>query len=50
MIFYAASHTGQTGLFSGNLRDEGDTEHLNIGFDTLFKPVYISYAQPETHK
>ncbi|KAK4019586.1 arrestin domain-containing protein 3 [Daphnia magna] len=35
--------TYESGMFGGNLREEGDTEHLNIGFDTLFKPIYISY-------
>jgi hypothetical protein len=31
-------------LFSGDLREEGDTEHLNIGFDTLFVPSYVTYT------
>jgi len=35
-------------VFGGNLREEGDTEHLNIGFDTLFKPTYISYPSVDS--
>ncbi|XP_046650076.1 arrestin domain-containing protein 3-like [Daphnia pulicaria] len=40
--------TYESGVFSGNLREEGDTEHLNIGFDTLFKPTYISYPSVDS--
>ena len=40
----AATPTYENGLFVADLREEGDTEALNIGFDTIFTPNYLTYT------
>jgi len=36
-------------MFSGNLKERGDSEYLNIGFDTLFIPQYINYGNNDVN-
>lgn len=44
IVTFAALPTYENGLFTADLREEGDTEHLNIGYDTIFTPNYITYT------